>query len=446
MVEQLLLHIQRHQLCKTTDKILLAVSGGVDSMVMLDLFRQVGFQIGVAHCNFQLRADDSAADESLVQRICLELHIPFYSRRFDTASFAEEHGLSIQVAARQLRYNFFAEVARNNGYAFIATAHHLNDSIETVLLNLARGTGIQGLSGIAVKNDRIIRPMLFATREQIVRYAENNSLEWREDTSNAHDDYQRNFIRHHLTPLFLKLNPNFEKTFQKNMERISGAFEMVQLHLGNFRKASIHQRDGVMHISKPDLKTHVHGDVLLWELLKSKGFNYEQCCDMLSTSQPGKQFLTPSHRVLADRDFFIVTERDETAILNVLIERGQEVVSNGYEELRLSMKSDGVNTITHDSSCAQWDASKITFPLRWRKWEEGDTFQPLGMKGHKKLSDFLIDCKIPIAQKERVTVVESGGRIVWVVGLRISDDAKITSSTSASLEVKVVKSEVEKIS
>ncbi|HEY0743466.1 MAG TPA: tRNA lysidine(34) synthetase TilS, partial [Chryseosolibacter sp.] len=403
MLEQLLLHIERHQLCKTTDKILLAVSGGVDSMAMLDLLHKAGFRIGVAHCNFQLRGNDSLADEALVKQVCSARNIAFHSTRFNTNSYAEGNNLSIQLAARQLRYDFFEKLRSAHGYDWIATAHHLNDSIETVLLNLTKGTGIKGLAGIPVKNNRIIRPLLFASRDEILNYAMSQNLQWREDTSNEEDDYQRNFLRHHVIPRLKQINPNLEATFSKTIDRISGAVEMTESFLRDFKSSAVKREGDHVTINLNDLKKQHYPHVLLWEMIKDNGFNFDQCCDIIDTRQSGKQFLSSTHRLVVDRGSLIIARRDPDEILDVLIEADQHRVSNGVAILQLN-KHDNGHVIDKSAQVAQLDASRITFPLRWRKWQAGDAFRPLGMTTHKKVSDLLVDLKVSTLDKEKVSV------------------------------------------
>lgn len=445
MLEQLLLHIQRHQLCKTTDKILLAVSGGVDSMVLMKLLIDAGFSVGVAHCNFQLRGQDSDADEACVKKACDQNKITIHAQRFQTAEFANETGLSIQLAARKLRYDFFENVRRDNGYQYVATAHHLNDSLETVLLNLVKGTGMKGLAGIPVKNNFIIRPLLFASRDSILDYAKTNKIEWREDLSNSRDDYQRNFLRHQVIPSLKEINPNLEQTFENTVERISGAVEMGEQFLADFKSTSCNINGESFSINRIDLNKYDHPHVILWELTKSKGFNFEQCSDVIETVQSGKRFYSETHCMTVDRDDLIITVRKMSEILEVLIEDGQQRVTNGLHVLEIERKKNPVD-IDKRAFVANLDASKVIFPLRWRKWKNGDAFQPLGMTTHKKISDLLIDLKIPAPEKQQVTVLESGGRIIWVVGQRISDEFKITPTTTHLISLRVAKLETEKIS
>jgi tRNA(Ile)-lysidine synthase len=442
VLKQFLNHIERHQLCKTTDKILLAVSGGVDSMVMLDLFQQADFNLGVVHCNFQLRGDDSNADEALVKGYCHENNLPFFMARFPTEAFAADNGLSIQLAARKLRYDFFEQQRSSQGYDRIATAHQFNDTIETVLLNLIRGTGVRGLTGIPVKNEFVIRPLLFATRDQILDHAVLNKVPWREDRSNLEDEYQRNFIRHKIMPLVEELNSNFENTFRQTLDRVAGGVHLIEKYLEIFSASAVEERGDETWISRGNLAAHKYSSVILWELVKSKGFNFDQCNDILAATQSGKRFLSRTHEITIDRDFFIVTKRDAQGMLEVLIEAGQKSATNGREDFYIEEIRNPYSSIDKDHGIGQFDAAKLIFPLRWRPWRDGDSFKPLGMHAHKKVSDLLIDMKIPAPAKGRVTVLESDGTIVWVVGLRVSEDFKITERTERGLSIKVVKSDL----
>jgi tRNA(Ile)-lysidine synthase len=246
--------------------------------------------------------------------------------------------------------------------------------------------------------------------------------------------------------LLKELNPNFENTFQKTIERVSGAVEINRLYLENFKSTAIRNKDGSEWIDIQQLKKHHHAAVLLWELMKSNGFNYDQCRDIINTTQPGKQFLSGTHRLIVDRDFLIVNKRNQNEIFEILIESHDVRASNGCDEISILRNDNGDTAIDNNPSVALLDASKITYPLRWRRWQPGDAFKPLGMTTNKKLSDFLIDVKTPASEKDKVTVLESAGRIIWVVGMRISDDVKIAPSTTASIVLKVVKTEAEKIS
>ena len=436
MLEQLLNHIEHNNLCNTTDKILLAVSGGLDSMVMLHLFREAGFSVGVAHCNFQLRAEASLADEELVTRVCVDQAIPFHGKRFDTGSYAAGNNLSVQMAARELRYHYFKEVIDKHQYQYLATAHHVNDSLETVLMNLMKGSGIEGLSGIPVKNGNIIRPMLFATKEMILTYASARHLSWREDASNASDDYQRNFVRHQIIPRMKEINPALEQTFMDTRERLAGAKQLMKLYVDNFRNSSVHFKNDLVIIDKNYLSETNTPAVLLWELIKDKGFNFKQCRDIIARHQAGKKFISSTHEVTVDREKYILKIINKKSISPLLIEKPVAIAEGASGTLHMAEIPREKFTLDKDRKIAQLDHDKIKYPLVWRSWLPGDSFIPLGMDQSKKISDFLIDAKTSLPEKEKITVIESGGEIVWVVGQRIHEHFKVTPQTERILTLR----------
>lgn len=434
MVEQLLNHIHSHNLCKTTDKILLAVSGGVDSMVMFHLFRQAGFAIGVAHCNFQLRGRDSDDDEQLVSSACGK-QIPFYAKRFDTTKYAEERKISIQMAARELRYQFFRELIKDHQYQYVATAHHLNDSLETVLLNLTKGTGIEGVAGIPLKNNSIIRPMLFATRDMLHDYALANNIAWREDSSNLSADYQRNFIRQQIVPKLKEINPGLEETFRRTQERLAGTRDFTDFSITQFRKAAVVVDNGMMKINRVQLSNTKAAAVVLWELVKELNFNYDQCVEITQEHQSGKTFFSSTHDLVIDRQDYLIQKKRDSSFIPVTIEKEITSIQSISGKISLHKVARENFQLSHNSKIAQLDADKIAYPLTFRAWKAGDTFIPLGMSHHKKISDFLIDMKLSLPEKEKVTVLECNGTIVWVTGLRIHDHFKVTDRTKHILVV-----------
>ena len=371
VVQQLLNHIARHALCKTTDKILLAVSGGVDSMVMLHLFRDAGFKVGAAHCNFQLRGEEAAADEALVRETCLTLNAPFFVRRFDTAAHASEHKVSIQMAARELRYDFFHELLANEGYDLLATAHHFNDVIETALLNLVRGTGMDGLAGMAPKKERIIRPLLFANRAMIMDYAEEKKIPWHEDASNLSDDYHRNFLRHHVIPRLHEVNPGFEETFRDTHERLLGASLFAQEFIRDFRSEAVDTRDRKVMVDIRKVLKAPSPSVLLWEMIKDLGFNFDQCRQMVNEHQPGKLFFSTSHQLLIDRSHFIIEKKQPSSFSTMIIEKGQHRVGEVPFTLCMKEKFHHEFHLSMDASVAQLDADRLQFPLIWRNGQAG---------------------------------------------------------------------------
>lgn len=335
MRQQLLIHIDSHSLCKTTDKILLAVSGGIDSMVMLDLFRKSGFNIGVAHCNFQLRDRDSEQDQFMVSKMCELIDVPFFTTRFDTQRYADEHGLSIQMAARQLRYEFFEAVSGKENFNVIATAHNLNDVFETLLLNLTKGTGFEGLTGIPVKTGKIIRPLLFADRKMIEAYAKANVIEWREDVSNSSDDYQRNFIRHRVVPALREINPNLEDTFRNTVERLCASSSITKKYLANFKSENVSHRGGEYHMNIDAIRREAFSAVILWELIKDYGFNFSQCKTIVTDHSPGRVFFSTEFELVVDREHYIIHTRDHKTFDDVMIDSVIPVVNNGSESLMM---------------------------------------------------------------------------------------------------------------
>jgi len=435
VLEQLLNHINRFALCNTTDKILLAVSGGLDSMVMFHLLKDAGLTVGVVHCNFQLRGDESMADEELVREVCLRYNIPVYVKKFDTTDYAAAQKISIQMAARELRYSYFEEVLEAEGYDFIATAHHFNDTIESIFLNLVRGTGIEGLAGIASKKGKVIRPLNFATREMILEYALQQKIFWREDSSNFSDDYQRNILRHHVMPRLKEMNPGFEETFRYTHERLLGAISFAQTYINGFQSSAVTVNDPKTTVDIRKIQQSPSPSVLLWELTKDFGFNYDQCRQMVNDHQPGKLFFSPSHQLLVDRTHYIIERKQASRFLTRVIEKGQSKVGEIPFQLRMRVVAKADFQLLKDSSLAQLDSDKVQFPLVWRKWQAGDYFIPLGMRQEKKLSDFLIDLKVPFNAKADITVLESAGDIVWVVGYRINERYKITADTQRILVI-----------
>ncbi|MDV3307722.1 MAG: tRNA lysidine(34) synthetase TilS [Cyclobacteriaceae bacterium] len=428
MLERFLNHIHENQLFRKEHRILLAVSGGLDSTVMAHLFHQAKFNAGIAHCNFGLRGEASDGDEAFVQGLANDLSMPYHVTRFATEEVAAARGVSIQMAARDLRNEWFEELVREDHYDFIATAHHLNDALETVLLNLARGTGIDGLAGIPLRQRRFVRPMLFASRAQLETFARSASLQWREDASNATDDYQRNVIRHKVIPVLREINPNLDETIADTLVRIRGARRFARTHLRDFSVRNMYYDGTHVHIRVADLLEDPYAPVILWELLKDLGFNFDQCRDMAQRRQPGAVFLSASHQVTVGRGELIIGvppgEKDD----HTEIQEGARTAHLAGQTLTLEVRVLGGDVPT-DPSMAIMDLDKVGFPLLWRRWREGDRFVPLGMSQHKKVSDFLVDEKVSRAAKHDVTVVESGGEIVWIAGLRISDKVKVTEHT-----------------
>ncbi len=420
-------HTKRLGLTLGDSKLLLAVSGGLDSMVLVHLFHNGGFNFAVAHVNFQLRGADSDGDEQFVKDWCHQYKIPFYSTRFETNNYATAHKVSIQMAARDLRYSWFEGILKTEGYQVVATAHHINDSLETVLINLARGCGLEGMAGIPLKSENRIRPLLFASRGEIENYAAQNGIAWREDSSNLTDDYQRNFIRHQVVPLLKKINPSMEETFRETTTKIQSELALLQNDMEEWKALHVSQQREIVRINKQGFVPET-GASRLWHCIKTYGFSYSQCEHIMRglLGQSGKQFMSTTHKLVIDRDFLVVTV--ENKVLNeVMILQNQESVMLGSREMRIIPEH--VVEPSSNQNIALLDADKFTFPLIWRTWRAGDFFYPLGMSHRKKISDFLVDSKISRGEKDFVTVLESSGEIVWVVGHRIDNRFKLTPET-----------------
>jgi len=437
MEEQFRKYIEKEFLCRSNDRILLTVSGGIDSVVMADLFYRTGYSCAIAHCNFQLRGDESEGDEAFVRTIAAGYEMPVYVQRFQTESYAEQHGLSIQMAARKLRYEWFASLAEQYDFQLIATAHNLNDNVETLFLNLSRGTGYRGLAGIPSRNENIIRPLLFAARKQIKAYTEERHLRYREDSSNALRKYSRNRIRLDVIPAMEEVNPLFNTVMNENINRFREAFQIYQEAVEKVREQLFRKEGELIRIETSGLKELEPRATWLYELFSVYGFNQDQCLsigDMLFAG-PGKQFISPTHRLYKNRDDLILTATKEEQFDRYYIDSPLHQVSLPFSMDVEEMEAGTMKNIPADPQIACLDLDRIVFPLTVRRWLHGDYFIPLGMDQMKKVSDFFIDEKLSVPEKERIWILASGKKIVWIMGKRIDDRFKITENTSRILKL-----------
>ncbi len=422
-------------LCRKTDRILVAVSGGKDSMALLHLFHTEGYAVEAAHVNFRLRGDDSEEDEKLAAGFCRRRGIPFHTRSFDTKAYAAERGWSTQMAARELRYAWFEELAAGRQLDRIATAHHLHDNLETLLLNFTKGTGPKGLTGIPVKTGKIIRPLLHASPDQILSYLKTNGITWREDLSNREDHYHRNRIRNRVIPLLKGINPGLEHTFEVNLERFLDLEAVFEESLKKF-EASFVVTPGETRIPLKVLHPAPGIALILEEFLKKYGFNRQDALLMLNVSETGKKVLSSSHTMIRERDYWrLITRREPVLTETEIAEEG--VFSAG--KMFLSVQVADIEKIIpdySDSATAWLDAGKISWPLRIRPWKNGDRFIPFGMRGSKLVSDYLKDRKVSASEKKDERVVEDASGILWLVGHRIAEPFKITGSTRKVLCLK----------
>ncbi|NVK85267.1 MAG: tRNA lysidine(34) synthetase TilS [Cytophagia bacterium] len=434
MLDRFLEFIKKHALIEANERFLLAVSGGVDSMVLLDLFSETSYPFAVAHCNFQLRGKESDWDEKFVKSTCEELKVTFHKRRFETKKYAKDHGVSTQMAARDLRFKWFESLCNEFGYDKIVLAHHLDDSIETFFLNLTRGTSLRGLRGIQVENDKLIRPLLTFSKEEILHYAKNEGLKWREDSSNQETYYKRNLIRHELIPVLEKLNPDFQKVMSENLEKLNLRFQTSEKYYQELYKDAVTITDSGFKIDKSKILEGCQSGYDLYELLRSFYFNYTTALEIyeaLGNASSGKVFFSPDYQLLIDRDFLIVTllKSGENEALSLQIDLKDTKSNIGSETYHLAEYHQNDWTLIKDPSIGAFDFDKLHFPLVVRPWKEGDSFQPLGMKGTKLVSDLLIDLKVPLVHKPKVNVMISNGEIVWVIGFRVSEKFKVTDKT-----------------
>jgi tRNA(Ile)-lysidine synthase len=412
-------------------KYLLAVSGGIDSMVMADLFLQQQLEFSVAHCNFQLREEDSNLDEQLVIDWCIKNNIDYFIKRVDTKEYCAQHKCSIQVGAREIRYAFFDEICADKNIDFIVTAHHQDDTIETTLFQFFRGTGIQGLTGIPARNQKIIRPLLSYSKQQIVDYAAKFQVAFREDKSNLKQDYSRNKMRLHIIPQLEELYPAFKNNIANNIHRMNEVNEIYLQQIKNYKKKLIEQRGKDFYIPILKLKTITPLATILFELIKEFHFSYDQTLQVLQLleRQTGSLVASPSHQIIKNRNFLIVTEKNTQLSELILMDEGNTKIETQDFVMKLkSIRADKFEINKGLKYCAI-DAKLIEFPLLLRKWRTGDYLYPFGMTKKKKLSKVLIDAKIPLHEKETIWVVESNKKIVWVVGVKSDNRFRVSEKT-----------------
>ena len=440
MVQQFENFIWQNELFKPDDAILLSVSGGIDSMVMTRLFEICGFNYAITHCNFQLRGKESDGDALFVEKLSKKNKVKFHLENFDTKKYAEQHKISIQMAARQLRINWLENLMDQYGYSFYATAHHKDDQIETFLINLLRGTGISGLHGILPRQGRLIHPMLFTSRNEIEKFAKKNKIRFREDSSNLRSDYTRNKIRHQLLPVIKEINQEYTEIFTENIERLRQAETIYFQQINSVASQLITKESDQIKISIRLLNALESVDTYLYEFLSLYEFNYSDVKSILSSlsKQSGKMFLSNSHRLFKDRDYLIIEKikgLDPNEKYYEIQEDTREIIFPIKIEFDLILKKLDFK-FTSNKNQVFLDNDKLVYPLLIRKWQKGDYFYPLGMKNKKLISDFFIDNKLSIPEKEKIWFLTSGDQVVWIIGHRIDNRFKVTPETQNVLTVK----------
>lgn len=440
MLERFKQYISEEKLIESGEKTLLAASAGVDSTVLCHLFQAAKLPFAIAHCNFQLRGADSEGDALFVKNLAAQFEVPFVSTSFDTLFFAKNNKLSVQEAARQLRYEWIEKMRPQLKCSHIATAHHLDDSIETVLFNFARGCGIRGMHGILPHNGRIIRPLLFATKSEILEFAKNQNISFREDVSNLKDKYSRNKIRLQAIPVFEKINPSFQKSAAASIERLRQTAQLLDFAVQTIRQKVLHQQGDEWTLDIAALRSYPALPTVLYELLLPFGFNAAQVGGILQSMdrQPGQRFDSQDWCLLSDRSFLFLKKREpqtEEIMIPALPSAPVELPNGSHLLFRL--EKGPPPTFPPDPKLAWLDLDTLSFPLKLRHWQQGDSFLPLGMSGRRqKLQDFFSNRKLSRFEKEKVWLLESGGAIAWVIGLRLDERFKITATTKRFLVVR----------
>lgn len=438
--------IEQENLFRRTDRLLIAVSGGLDSTVLCHLCYQSRFNFQLAHCNFQLRGEESFRDEEFVQKLAEKYKVPFHLRRFDTKTFAEEQKVSIQVAARQLRYAFFSELTgsrwEETDYApaakvadIILTAHHGDDNAETVLMNLFKGTGISGLRGILPRRDNIVRPLLFAERSALLEFSKAERLEWVEDSSNSSNKYTRNKLRNETLPLLKAAHPSITENLLDTIERLRDVELIYKERINQLRRKLVQEVGQEIRIPVIALKNLPFAGTLLYEIGRAYGFTPLQSNEMLSLleAETGKYVASSSHRLIRHRNMLILAAvSSENSGIRVIGSMEEKI---NLSEGRLEFSVCQTETMSTDPRVALLDADKVIFPLILRKRRQGDYFYPLGMKKKKKISRFLSDLKMPAHEKDACWLLEMDKKILWVAGLRIDDRFRVTPATKRILRI-----------
>ena len=436
MLAQFSQHINSHFSFLKDKKLLIAISAGIDSVVLSHLLHSLKFNISLAHCNFQLRGKESDKDEAFVKKLAKDLKVPIYTQSFETAGYAKKQKLSIQLAARELRYKWFEEVLRINGLDFVLTAHHADDDLETFIINTARGTGLDGLTGIPERNGNILRPLLPFSRSQIEKYAKEKGITWREDQTNLEINYLRNKIRHKIIPVLKEINPALLASFKTTLENLKGSRQIIDDKISELSNDLIIKDENELKLDIDQLTKLSNPKAYLFELLNPYGFTEWNDIRDLLVAQSGKKIRSSTHQLVKDRKYLLLARYDKD-------DKNKDVykVNKGdlyFHEEDVKMKFTYLKesqTVINNNNVAFLDLGNLKFPLTVRKWEKGDYFYPFGMKGKKKLSKYFKDEKISILDKEKIWLLCSEDQVSWIVGKRLDDRFRITDKTKNILKI-----------
>lgn len=430
MVKKFENHLHKNFPFLKDKKIVIACSGGLDSMVLADLLIKLHYGVALAHCNFSLRGSESDGDEVFVNKYGEDKQLKVYTKRFDTHAYAETHKISIQLAARELRYRWFEKLLNDFQYDYLLTAHHLDDDIETFMINLSRGTGLRGLTGIPMQNQKILRPLLDFSRAEIHEYAVKNNVIWREDSTNKNTDYMRNNLRHTVIPALKKVTPEFLQNFQTTRKNLQAAEMLLNDYLQHVAQKVFTRKGTALHLHIPTLKALPNYRELMYELLSEYQFTEWNDVKNLIDTQTGKIVYSRTHQLLKNRDELILSERKPYEVeVYVLSEKGiSHPITIVVEEVKAVEVTDKWTIFV--------DKDKIVFPLKLSRWKEGDFFYPFGMKGKKKLSKFFKDEKLSLNEKKAVWILHDNEKIIWVVGYRPDNRVRVTEDTTEVLKIK----------
>lgn len=465
LLKEFIKNIEQQNLFQKNDFLLLAVSGGADSVALCELCFQAGFHFEIAHCNFQLRGEESERDEKFVQQLDEKYWTKVHVKKFDTIKYAEENKTSIQVAARELRYQWFDELLKGIADArkeaeikkpyndspftihespltahhsqFLLTAHHANDNIETLLMNFFKGTGIKGLQGILPKQKKIVRPLLFAKREDILSFIRENNLDFVEDSSNSSDKYTRNYFRHQLIPSVQKVFPQVEENLLNNIERFRGIEILYDQSVSLYKKKLLEQKGNEIHIPVLKLLKTKPLKTIIYEIIRDYGFTAHQTSEVVNLlqSETGKFVSSGKYKILKNRNWLIIAPVNNLESGHILINESDTEIDFESGKLKIKKLMNWQGRPSDNAETAMLDLKKNKSPLLLRKWKQGDYFYPLGMPGKKKLSKFFIDQKLSLTEKEKIWVIESDKKILWVIGHRIDDRFKITDKTKEVFQI-----------
>lgn len=418
--------------------ILVALSGGADSMVLLHILLKLGYSFHAAHCNFHLRGEESNEDERFVFDFCLENNVPLHVTHFDTFSEAEREGVSIEMVARDLRYKWFRHIMGEHNLQWLATGHHGDDMIETFFLNLTRGTGLRGLKGMNCCNGDVVRPLLHFRRSDIESYCEKNQIPYRTDSSNTDITFYRNNIRHNVLPVMNELNPSFFDTMMQNFHNLDEVWQIFEKEVNSVREQMVAEEGDMMLIPVKLIREHSQRKSILFELLRPYNFNSVVVSEIIESLEgiPGKQFFSKNHRLVRDRYNLVLVPLNENERDEFYLQNGIGQLESPFDMTIRVFDRDENFSVSRNANQIHLDADQLEFPLKIRHWQSGDQFRPLGMEQFKKLSDYFVDEKFSLVEKERAWLLLSGDHdIVWVVGHRIDDRFKVTQSTKRVIEL-----------